>query len=511
MSAATHLRILDSHGQKIPFAAFAGDYEGAATGRRMSTWGISASGPNASLYGSLSAMRSRARQLIRNNPLIAGAVQDLAADIIGSGIAPRWLMADRDMKQLIQDRWLLSAEEWDFMGVTDVYGQQTVIVDGLIDAGEVLINILPQPRDAGLAVPIQFQVLEADHLDETYNIIAPNGNEVRMGIEIDRRGRRVAYWVWKEHPGESYLTARNAGERVRIPAYGAPDAAGGGMLHIFKPIRPGQMRGRPWLAAIIVKMHDLDQYDDAELVRKKGAALIGGYISEPAGKNIDPADYFGRRAAADSEGRDVLAIEPGTFPVLPYGMEPHFLTPPDVGTSFDPWKKDQYRQVAKGTGVTYEMLTGDLSNVNYSSIRAGLLAHRRRIKALIYQVIVHQACRPMNWAWLDAAVLSGALPVSTREYLANVREFRRIEHRHDGWPWTDPVKDQVGAQMMRRNGFASRAQLVAEIGNDIDVVDREIMEENDRADENGLVYDTDSRKTAQSGVMQKAQEATVEP
>ena len=511
-----YLRILDSRGGRIPLKAYissSGDHEGAAGGRRMSTWGTSTSGPNTAIYGSLSSLRSRSRELIRNNPLIDGAADDYAANIIGSGIAPRWLINDLAMKQAIQDLWNESIDEFDYDGICDAYGQQTLMGDALIDAGEFLIKIIPRRSTDGLAVPIQYQLLEADHLDHTYNSFAPNGNEIRMGIEIDKVGKRVAYWLWPEHPGESFLSFRRISIRVRIPAFNAPDAMGGGIIHVFKPRRIGQMRGTPWLRSIIVKMHELDQYDDAELVRKKGAALLGsGYITEPIGGQIDPADYFGQRSDADSQGRDVIALEPGTYPILPRGMEPKFPNPPDVGNSYAPWKQDHYRQAAKGMGVTYEQFTGDLSNTSYSSIRAGLLEFRRRVKQIQFQTIVFQACRPMVHAWLDAAVLAGRLPISPVDYLANIREFRHIEWRPDGFPWVDPVKDQVAEQMARRNGFKSRAQIISEtFGGDIDIVDREIIEENDRADRDGLVYDTDSRKTAQSGSIQKAIDGAVNP
>ena len=79
----------------------------------------------------------------------------------------------------------------------------------------------------------------------------------------------------------------------------------------------------------------------------------------------------------------------------------------------------------------------------------------------------------------------------------------------DGWAWVDPVKDQLAEQMAIRNGFKSRARVVAERGDDIEDVDREIVEDNDRADKAGLILDSDPRKTAASGAMQKAVEETV--
>ena len=490
-----HLRILDSHGNRIPFSAVVdAPFEGAATGRRMSTWGTSTVGPNASLYGSLNRLRSRSRELIRNNPLIQGGVDSYGANAISSGIFPRWQLGDPGLKKDVQDLWDDFVLQADYYGTSSLYGLQSLIFNGLIDAGEILARKVPRSRSLGLAVPLQIQLLEADHLDEAYNTISPAGNEIRMGIEIDGAGHRLAYHLWSEHPGEAFITQRGAGIRLPIPAREID--------HIYRPIRAGQMRGRPWLASVIVKMHEYDQYDDAELVRKKGAAMLGcGYIKETQSA-IDPAKFFGRPATTDGNARTIIPLEPGTFPLLPAGMEPVFPTPPDVGPNYETYIKQQLRQVARGMGITYEQLTGDLSGVNYSSIRAGLLEFRRQVSQLQMQTVVFQFCQPTAAAFMDAAVLAGTLKI--RDYYDNRDKYLKIKWRPDGWPWVDPVKDQLAEQMAVRNGFKSRSQVVAERGGDVETVDSEQAEDNARADGLGLVYDSDPRQTVKTGAMQKA-------
>ncbi len=493
------LRILDSYGSRIPLSAIIDSpFEGAATGRRMGSWGTSTVGPNTSLYSSLSRLRSRDRELIRNNPLIQGGVDSYVANAISSGIFPRWQLDDQILKKDTQDLWDEFVLQADYYGVSSLYGLQSLVFNGLIDAGEIISRKVPRSRSAGLPVPLQIQLIEADHLDETYNTLAPNGNEVRMGIEIDDNGHRVAYWLWSEHPGEAFITMRGIGQRIPIPAREID--------HVYRPVRAGQMRGRPWLASIIVKIHEYDQYDDAELVRKKGAAMFGGFIEEDTAQ-MDPANYFGKRNAPDSENRDVIAMEPGTFPILPRGKKVHFSDPADVGVTYEAWTKQQLRQIAVGMGITYEQLTGDLSDVNYSSIRAGLLEFRRRVQQLQLEILIHQFCRPTARAFMDAAVISGALPL--RDYYENPRKYLNIKWRPDGWPWVDPVKDQLAEQMAVRNGFKSRAQVVAERGGDVETVDREIAEDNARADSLGLIYDSDPRQTKKSGAIQTATDATI--
>jgi len=493
------LRILDSRGNRIPLSAVVDPpFEGAATGRRMNTWGTSTVGPNSSLYSSLNRLRSRSRELIRNNPLVQGGVDSYVANAISAGIFPRWQIGDAVLKKDIQDLWDEFVPKADYYGACSFYGLQSLAFNGLIDAGEILSRKVVRSTSAGLPVPLQIQLIEADHLDETYSTIAPNGNEIRMGIELDSGNRRAAYWLWSEHPGESFLTGRNINWRISVPAREID--------HVYRPVRAGQMRGRPWLASIIVKIHEYDLYDDAEQVRKKGAAMFGGFIEEDA-VQIDPANYFGKKKDPDSDNRNVLALEPGTFPILPQGKKVHFSEPADVGTSYEMWTRQQLRQIATGIGITYEQLTGDLTGVNYSSIRAGLLEFRRRVQQLQMEILIFQFCQPAAEAFLDAAVLSGMLRI--RDYYRNRRQYLKIQWRPDGWPWVDPVKDQLAEQMAVRNGFKSRAQVVAERGGDVETVDREIAEDNARADRFGLVYDSDPRNMTKSGVMQKVEETLV--
>ena len=488
MTPSGNLSILDSRGRPIPISAIAGDYEGASTGRRMGFWGTSTTGPSSVVINNLNTLRARSRQLIRNNPLVDGGTDSYVANLIGSGINPRWQVNDPTLKLGLQKLWEDWVDEADFAGVLNFYGLQSLICRGLIDAGEILVRLIPRRPEDGLSVPLQIQLLEADHLDVAYSTIWENGNEIRMGIEIDAEGKRVAYHLWPEHPGEAFITNHNIAQRIRVPA--------AEILHIFRPLRAGQMRGRPWFSSIIVKIHELDQYSDAELVRKKGAAMFGGFITEASGMTGDASAFFGIRGDNDSENRDVVALEPGTFPILPRGLDVKFSQPVDVGQTYEVWLKQNLRETAMGIGVTYEQFTGDLSGVNYSSIRAGLLEFRRRVMQLQREILIFQFCRPVSHAWTDAAVLSGALTIPG--YFPNRRIYRRIKWRPDGWAWVDPVKDVSAEKEGVRDGFKSRSQVVAERGGDIETVDQENTEDNARADRLKLVYDTDPRKTGKT-------------
>ena len=268
-------------------------------------------------------------------------------------------------------------------------------------------------------------------------------------------------------------------DTVRVPA--------DEVIHLFRPLRPGQIRGEPWLARALVKLNELDQYDDAELVRKKMAAMFAGFITR-----LSPEDNLLGEGAADAQGVALAGLEPGTLQILEPGEDIKFSQPADVGSSYAEFMRQQFRAVAAAMGITYEMLTGDLTQVNYSSIRAGLLEFRRRCEALQHGVIVHQLCRPIWRAWLDQAVLEGALVLPG--YSRQTYAYQAAKWIPQGWKWVDPQKEFTAMKLAIRAGLMSRSEAISGNGYDAEDVDREIAADNQRADALGLVFDSDPRQ-----------------
>lgn len=473
--------IVNKHGQPYRMSSH---YEGASPKVRMSSLFASSAGPNTAIYSSISTLRNRSRQLIRNNALASGAAETFVSNVVGSGITPRFQIQDTEIKKSVQTLWADSVSEFDYDGVLDFYGLQGLVAHALFDAGECLVIFKPMRKSSGLAVPLQIQIVEADHLDEAYSTVLPNGHSVKMGIEYDAKGKRCAYWLWKNHPGESSITTGGeANERIRIPARNC--------LHIFDPLRPGQQRGRPRLSSIIVKLHDIDQCVDAELMRRKTTAMFGGFFTRPPEEDANPTDFFGKRAT-DDDGYEIPSLEPATFVELPHGMDVTFSEPKDVTGNYINWMKQQLMDVARGIGITYEQLTGDLDGVTYGSIRAGLLEFRRSCEKLQKHILIYKYCKPVVERWLDAAFMSMAIDIP--DYVMNVRGYRRsVAWQPQPWKWIDPSKDIKGELDEIRGGLKSRSQSLSERGLDIENHDEEIAADNARADKLGLVFDSDAR------------------
>ncbi len=207
--------------------------------------------------------------------------------------------------------------------------------------------------------------------------------------------------------------------------------------------------------------------------------MFAGFITR-----LDPEANIMGEGESNEQGVALSGLEPGTMQLLDPGEDIKFSEPSDVGGSYEAFMKQQLRAIAVGMGITYEQLTGDLTGVNYSSIRAGLIEFRRRCAMLQHNVVVFQFCRPVWCRWLELAILSGELDISEKG-------AKKVKWIAQGFDWVDPLKDQQAQQMAVRNGFKSRSEVVSELGYDIEEIDQEIAEDQRRASELGLSFDSD--------------------
>jgi lambda family phage portal protein len=464
-----------SHGSASP------TYDGIGSGRRAVAWQVGNPGAVAALAYTQNELRAKSRDLVRRNAWAAAGVEAFVANAIGTGIKPQSMMIDNAVRETIHATWRDWCEEADSAGLTDFYGLQALACRAMLEGGEALVRLRYRRLGDALTVGLQLQVLEPEHLPVTMNQTLPSGNVVRAGIEFDRLGRRVAYHLLRSHPGDGALAPMSGTGGMDTVRVAAEE-----IVHLFRPLRPGQIRGEPWLARALVKLNELDQYDDAELVRKKTAAMFAGFITR-----LSPEDNLMGEGLADANGAALAGLEPGTMQILEPGEDVKFSQPADVGASYSEFLRMQFRGVAAAMGITYEMLTGDLTQVNYSSIRAGLLEFRRRCEAIQHGVIVHQLCRPIWLAWMRQAVLEGALALPS--FGQRQREYLAAKWIPQGWQWVDPKKEFDAMLTAIRGGLLSRSEAISAFGYDAEDIDREIAADNRRADELGLVFDSDPR------------------
>lgn len=477
MTAPMKPRVRIRGGQVVPVKA---QYEGASSAPRLRAKGGVLTGPNAPIARSLSLLQARSHNIIRNNAYAWGAQDSYVANLVGTGIRPKWT---DDRIQALWDRW---AHQADADGVDSFYALQALAAAAQFGAGEVFGRFRYRRIEDGLAVPMQLQVIESAHLDPTHSRIL-GGRLVKMGIEFDGIGRRRAYHFWRYHPHEQLTLEIN--QRVAVPA--------SEVVHMFRRTRPGQMRGIPELTPVILRLYEIDAMQDAQLARQKLAQLFGAFVKRRL--DADPEDdgpFFGTQV--NSEGEQFSEFTPGAIHYLEDGEEVTFSNPPDIGSAYGDWLKSELHAVAKGAGITFEQLTGDLKGVNYSSIRAGLLEFRRRAEALQAHMLVSQFCRPVAAKWLDLAVATRRIDIP--DYWQRRDDYLHIDWVAPRWQWVDPLKEITADVLEVRAGFAPRSEKAAERQWSLRDLDDAIQQANDSADEHGLVLDSDPRRTTRAGL-----------
>lgn len=443
--------------------------------RRLSGWLPSRSHINTLIAASGRTVVARSRYLVRNNPYGQAAVECFTSNLVGAGIVPSWVLDNQAKKKELQDLWLNWTDEADSEGLTDLYGLQRRIGREVFIAGEAFVRRRPRFLRDGLSVPLQLQVIPSEQLPLERNLVLPNGNRVRQGIEFDKIGRRVAYHFWKVNPGDITETA-DQGQMTIVPA--------SDILHIFDPMEAAQIRGLPRLTPSIVALWMLDNYDDAELERKRVAALFTAFVkrNDPDGEMFNAAR---EEAAKLNDGVAEISLEPGTMHTLLPGEDIVTAAPADVGQSYDPFQYRMLTRICAPLGLPYAAVTGDMVKANYSNQRAALLEMRRRMEALQFGVIVHQFCRPVASWFLDAAALSGAIKLP--KYVDNPSVFKNITWIPPKWAWVDPLKDVEAEVISVNNGFKARSSVVEGMGDDPIETDRRIAEDQKRAKDLGIV------------------------
>lgn len=480
-------------------------FEAGRSGRRLTAIPTTAAAINSQIRQYGRNVLARSRYLATNNAYAMAAKEAYVSALVGGGIKPSSLSKNAEVKKALQSAWLLWTDESDADGITDFYGQQTIIASEMFEAGECFVRMRPRLASDGLSVPLQLQILPSEMLPTDHNEVLANGGRIECGVEFSPIGQRVAYWFLRNHPLETssgLLYTGGAGGRTgktRVPA--------SEVLHMFKPIRAGQIRGIPHTLAGIVTLSMIDLYDDAELERKRVAALFGAFIKRKV-VNPDEEHPFGDEPDAGALVNDFsekldpnelsdFSLEPGAVIDLADGQDVAFAEPADVGANYEAFQYRNLLRAACGFGVPYSDMTGDLRQTSYSSIRAGVIAFRRRIEAQQHQVMVFQFCRPVWKAWLAAAVGvraiyddNGKVLITATAFLATPRLFVAVKWIPPKWEWVDPLKDRQAEKLAVDSGFKPRSDVIEAEGYDPEEVDQRIADDQARAGALGIKFIT---------------------
>ncbi|MGU9978770.1 phage portal protein [Phreatobacter sp. HK31-P] len=417
-------------------------------------------------------LASRARYLAGNNALAASAVAAWASALVGTGIKPQSAHPDEKVREALNLLWEVWGSKADADGHLDIYGLQHLAIRQVVMSGDVFaVKIITDDRH-----PLRIRLMEAEQVDPALHRELGGGARIVSGVEFDAEGRRVAYHTFRDRPGAPLVTAF---DMIRIPAED--------MVHMFRPLIPGQPRGISWFTPVLMRLADLDQAHDAQLMKQKIAAMLAGFVVDPNG---DASGFEGdRKGAGVLEG----GLEPGTMKFLDPGQDVRFSEPATVGADGIDFLKLTAREIAAGLELPEYVLTGDLSGANYSSLRAGLVEFRRRVEFLQHTVIVQQFCQPIWERFVETAVLAGHVPATG--YDDDPEAFAAVKWITPRFDWVDPEKDIKAETAAIGTGLMSPREAAASRGYDLETLYREISEDRALAARYGLTFTTETART----------------
>lgn len=400
-------------------------------------------------YADGAKLRAKARALVQNVPYIACGLGAHVANVVGTGIVPRATGRQADVINTLWKQWV---KVCDADGRLDFYGLQAAAYRAMEQDGEVLIRLRPRFATDGLPVPLQLQLLEIDWLD-TSRIsgfqagTGPAGeNQVINGIEYDALGRVAAYFLWDQHPGDITLRRGTRTFSKRVPAEF--------IIHLYTPERPGQGRGITRLAPVIARTRDLQLYEDAELARKnletRLSVLASGDVTTMAnpaasGESANPANA---RATGD-----LGQLGSGSVIEVPPGVNLTLVEPKPAG-GYSEYVKHQLHIIAAGAGWTYEMMTGDMSGVNFSSARVRQGDYRRSVEQLQWLIFIPRMCDAIWRAFNNAAELAGK--IRQPDY--------QVEYATPKWDYVNPQQEVQADQQAVASGFTSLSEIIRRRG-----------------------------------------------
>lgn len=472
-------------------------YAGAEMSRLNSDWNVLNTSADSEILTSLRALRARSRLLLRDNEYAKAAVRIIKNNIIGVGIGLQAQVknASGNLIGRINDQIEEEFKEWADKDTCDPAGKlcfadmERLIIGSLVENGEVLIRKVRQPFGKG-KIPYALELIESDRLvDQWSSVRAENGNHIRMGVEQDKWGRPVAYWLYPYHPGDYQFSAFVESALLRIPA--------SEIIHLYIPERIGQTRGVPWFHATLKRLHNMHGYEEAEIIAARASASIFGVVTSAEGLTPDSEDLTGGARTV----QPTLTMEPGTIQQLAPGETFTGFNPSRPNTAMDPFMRFMLRAFATGIGVSYASVSSDYSQSNYSSSRLALLDDRD-LWRVMQGWFIRNLRKEVHRDWMDAAVLSGELTIP--DYFSNQRKYWQVRFKPRGWSWIDPTKEVNAYKQAVRSGFMTVSDVISQTSEHADAEDvfKDRRRELDLMAENNLVFDTDPAQTDNKGAVQ---------
>ncbi len=435
-----------------------GNFDGSLYNGMTGDWMAQLQSGTDEIRWDIVSLRRRAREQERNNPHVARFLKLLQKNVVGSdGIQ---LIVDamntRGAPHIgVNKKIQLAFEDWGKSATCTVNrslgwtGFLTMVIRTWARDGECFVRMIPADNLYGFSL----QLLDADLLDENYRV-APSAtqNEINMGIEVDPYGAPIAYHFWTRHPTESW----GIRQRIRVPA--------AQIIHVQQPRRYGALRAETILAPVLMSLRQTAKFIEAATVNARTGASKMGFIQKDPDAAVEDDEQAPREMRMEAQAGVIEELEIGeTF--VPWN-------PAFPSESFGPFTNAMLQYISVGLDIPAIELTGDLTQTSYASSRIGKLDGQDTYRQL-QKWLIEVVCQPIYEAWLDQAMLTGALELPG----SDVTRWHNVKWRPRGWQGVDPLKEVTASKMAVDFQFSSRQRECARLGIDFFEVLEELKAE----------------------------------
>lgn len=390
--------------------------------------------------------RKKARHLERNSETVNAVINALIRNVVGRGFSLQVRSDDTEWNNTVEALW----KEWCRPGNCDITGKfsfneilQIIVRRKFVDGAALLLETYNQT----LPVPYQLQLLEVDDLEGANKTKASSGNYIVDGIEVDQYGKHVAYWL-SQYDYESLM------EKTPI-RHEAKD-----VFFLADYTRPSEVREMTALARSLSSDKDLEEFFESVVFKQKINAAIAAWITSPAGGSVIGSSKIG----APVQKQEAKRLVPGSVQYLEPGQDVKTLVPTGQASELRDFATASQRKLAASHGLSYEITSRDVSQVNYSSARQNMLEDWKVFEGE-QQFLIDHFLDFVFEAVVKSAVLSKKI-TAPKDFMISPSKYLKHEFIGPGMPWIDPGKEASANQAMLSSGQTTLKAIYAKKGQD---------------------------------------------
>lgn len=447
-------------------------YESVPTWRNSSDW-LPVDGKGEAVNApSRDMARNKARHLERNSELVNSILNAFERNVIGKGFNLQVRTDDADWNNEVEDLWA----EWCRPGNCDVTGRfcmteilKMIVRRRIVDGGILALRV----TDKHSAIPYRLQLMEVDNIRGDGAIKSAVGNPIIGGIEVNEYGRPLNYFLEK-----ATVDVTAAPEVEKVPAER--------VFFLADRNRPSEVREITPLVRALDEIRDLEEFFNAVSFKQKINAAVAVFITTQK----DAVASIGRSVLQQQQNQEGnkknQRIDAGSIKYLDPGQDVKTLVPAGQSSELADFNLSINRRIGAGHNLSYEMMTRDVSMVNYSSARQNLLEDWKVFEGEQQYIIEHF----LNFVLEDvvtAAYLAGKLPHAPKDFMANRQKYLKHEFIGQGLPWIDPLKEAQANQVMLATGQITLKDIYAKKGKDWEEEVNQLAVELEKTKELGLV------------------------